>query len=85
MRAVAARHPDNGPVPMWDMPEGATDATPFLAQGYEAIGFGCIERDVNTPGDYHVDADTLANLDLDQLERSIAFVSDYVRAAWSDA
>jgi hypothetical protein len=85
VRAVAARHPDNGPVPMWDMPEGATDATPFLAQGYEAIGFGCIERDVNTPGDYHVDADTLANLDLDQLERSIAFVSDYVRAAWSDA
>ncbi len=63
-----------------DMYMGATDAMPFAAAGYDAVGLGCIDPRLSTPRHYHVPADTPANLDYDQLMLSIDFIEDLVKA-----
>lgn len=54
-------------------PAGGSDAGPFLAHGYDGIAIVCIDPKLGAPRHYHHPDDTLDNLDLDQLMRSIDF------------
>jgi Zn-dependent M28 family amino/carboxypeptidase len=59
---------------LFPLPAGATDALPFLAHGFNAIGLGRVDRRIGTPLHYHLASDTPDNLDFDQVVES----SDYV-------
>ncbi len=59
-----------GPVPMYIVPAGGTDALPFLAMGYRAIALTCIDPEQNAPRGYHHPSDTVENVDPAQLVRS---------------
>jgi hypothetical protein len=67
-------------LPKYPIPSGATDALPFLARGYEAMTFGCVDPDIGAPRNYHRPSDSVANLDLEQLERSLGQIEAYLRA-----
>lgn len=55
------------------IPAGATDALPFLARGYEAVGLTCIDPEIRAPRHYHHPTDTPENVDPQELLRSIDF------------
>ena len=55
------------------IPAGATDALPFLARGYEAMGLTCIDPSIGAPRHYHHPTDTAANVDPAELSRGIDF------------
>lgn len=55
---------------LYAVPAGATDALPFLVEGYRALALTCIDRDQHAPRHYHHPTDTAANADVDQLRRS---------------
>ena len=63
-----------------DPPAGGSDVGPFLAHGYDGIALVCIEPKLGTPRHYHHPDDTLENLDLDQLMRSVDFAEALARA-----
>ncbi len=54
----------------YPVPAGATDALPFLVEGYRAIALTCIDREQHAPRHYHHPTDTAENADPDQLHRS---------------
>jgi hypothetical protein len=58
---------------------GATDAMPFLAAGYDAVGLGCVDPALGMPRHYHHPDDTPENLDLDQFVESVDFIEALVR------
>lgn len=59
------------PSPDWYIiPAGATDALPFLVEGYRALALTCIDTSIGAPRNYHHPNDTVANVDPVQLERS---------------
>ena len=58
---------------------GATDAMPFLAAGYDALGLGCVDPALGMPRHYHHPDDTPENLDLGQFVESIDFIEALVR------
>lgn len=53
---------------------------PFLAHGYDAIAIVCIDPALGAPRHYHHPDDTVENLDMDQLMRSIDFSEALARA-----
>lgn len=55
------------------IPAGATDALPFLARGYDAVGLTCVDPEIGAPRHYHRPTDTAENIDPEQLSRSIDF------------
>ena len=61
-------------------PAGGSDAGPFLARGFDAIAIVCVDPALGAPRHYHHPSDTLDNLDLDQLLRSIDFAEALAHA-----
>ena len=64
----------------FEIPSGATDALPFLARGYEAISFGCVDEAIGAPRHYHWPTDDVAHLDLAQLHASVDQIERVARA-----
>jgi putative aminopeptidase FrvX len=62
------------------VPIGGSDVGPFLAHGYEGIAIVCADPELGAPRHYHQPTDTLENLDLEQLMRSIDFAEAVARA-----
>ena len=60
-------------------PAGGSDAGPFLARGFDAIAFVCVDPALGAPRHYHQPSDTPENLDIDQLMRSIDFAERFAR------
>lgn len=58
------------------VPAGATDALPFLVEGYRAIALTCIDPDQHAPRNYHHPNDTADRVDPSQLDES-------TRVAWA--
>lgn len=56
-----------------------TDAWPFLAYGYAALGVGRIDAATGTPRHYHLPDDSPEILDYDQLLTSIDFAELMIR------
>lgn len=55
----------------YKVPVGGTDAAPFLARGWSALGLICLDLVRGCPGNYHLPADRSENLDLARLLQSI--------------
>jgi hypothetical protein len=77
--SVAAKTGMTGGIGRFEPPAGGTDAAPFLARGYNAIAFVCIDPAIGAPRHYHQPSDTPENLDYDQLMRSIDFVEAFAK------
>ncbi len=54
------------------IPAGATDALPFLVEGYRALALTCIDPEQHAPRNYHHPNDTADRVDPEQLEASTA-------------
>lgn len=52
------------------VPAGATDALPFLVQGYRALALTCIDPEQHAPRNYHHPNDTADRVDPEQLRAS---------------
>ncbi|MBI5527745.1 MAG: M28 family peptidase [Deltaproteobacteria bacterium] len=76
---VAARMDLPGGLKTIDPPAGGSDAGPFLARGYDALALVCVDPALGAPRHYHQPGDTLENLDMDQLMRSIDFCEALAR------
>lgn len=61
------------------VPAGATDALPFLVQGYQALALTCIDREQHAPRNYHHPNDTADRVDPEQLEASTKVASALLR------
>jgi len=79
---TAAQTPELGGVAPFQIPSGATDVLPFRAQGYDGISLGCVDPEFGCPRHYHHPSDTLENLDIGQLMRSIDFSERLIEAIW---
>jgi hypothetical protein len=66
--AAAAALPEPPPYPV---PAGATDALPFLVEGYRAVALTCIDPRQHTPLNYHHPSDTADRVDPGQLRASL--------------
>jgi Peptidase family M28 len=79
--AIAATSAEDGmpAVRKFVIPAGATDALPFLARGYEAVGLTCIDPTIGAPRHYHRPSDTAENVDPAELGRSIDFAERLCR------
>jgi hypothetical protein len=53
------------------IPAGATDALPFLVEGYRAIALTCIDPELHAPRNYHHPNDTAERVDPMQLRESM--------------
>ena len=61
------------PTPAWySVPAGATDALPFLLEGYDAVALSCIDASYHAPRHYHHPTDTAEMVDPVQLDASTA-------------
>ena len=68
-----------GEIHGFEPPVGGTDAWPFMAHGWKAAGFVCIDPELGMPRRYHRPDDTLENLEIDGLLRSINFIEALVK------
>lgn len=59
---------------------GSTDAVPFAARGYDAIALISVDEELGAPAHWHRMTDTLENLDIEQLVRSVRFAAALVRS-----
>lgn len=66
------------------IPAGATDAMPFLAAGYEAIGIGCVDPELGAPRHYHRPSDVPEHVDLQQVVRAVDLVEAMIRLLEKD-
>lgn len=64
---------------VFPLPAGATDATAFLAGGYEAVALGCVDEKLGSPRHYHLPGDSPENLDYDRLMVTIDFAEQLMR------
>ncbi len=61
------------------VPVGATDAMPFVAQGYTGVTIGCVDTEYGAPRHYHRPTDTPDNVDYDRVVEGVAFVDRLMR------
>lgn len=73
-RAVGEPEPTRYPVPA-----GATDALPFLVEGYRALALTCIDPVQHAPRNYHHPNDTADRVEPEQLEASTRVAQALVR------
>jgi len=78
-REVAVRTELPGGLGTIDPPAGGSDAGPFLARGYDALALVCVDPALGAPRHYHQPSDTLENLDMDRLMRSMDFCEALAR------
>jgi hypothetical protein len=64
----------------FEAPVGGTDATAFLARGWQAMALVAVDPELGMPRHYHRATDTVEHLDLDQLVLAIDFTEKLVRA-----
>lgn len=74
--ARAVGEPEPTPYPV---PAGATDALPFLVEGFRAIALTCIDPEQHAPRNYHHPNDTADRVDPVQLEASTRIAQAMVR------
>jgi hypothetical protein len=73
-RSVGEAEPTRYPVPA-----GATDALPFLVEGYRALALTCIDPVQHAPRNYHHPNDTADRVEPKQLEASTRVAQALVR------
>lgn len=61
-------------VRQYDVPSGGTDAIPFIARSWQALGLGCVDPELGAPRHYHRVSDTVDNLDFEQYGLSLDFI-----------
>ncbi|MCU0654381.1 MAG: M28 family metallopeptidase [Polyangiaceae bacterium] len=61
------------------VPAGATDALPFLVEGYRAMALTCLDREQHAPRNYHHPLDTADRVDPDQLRASTRLAAQLLR------
>lgn len=74
--ARSVGEPEPRPYPV---PAGATDALPFLVEGFRAIALTCIDPEQHAPRNYHHPDDTADRVDPVQLEASTRIAQAMVR------
>lgn len=65
--------------PPYIIPAGATDALPFLVEGYRALALTCIDETQHTPLNYHHPHDTADRVDPVQLRESTRLATEVLR------
>ena len=65
--------------PPYIIPIGATDALPFLVEGYRALALTCIDPVQHTPLNYHHPNDTADRVDPAQLRTSVRLTEHLLR------
>lgn len=77
-RAAASEcgHPEPATYPV---PAGATDALPFLVEGYRALALTCIDPVQHAPRNYHHPNDTADRVDPEQLRVSTTIALSLLR------
>ena len=75
---VAASEPRFAKVKPHRVPVGGTDASAFLARGWDAGSLVCIDPTLGAPRHYHTLTDTPENLELEPLFEAIEFVEQLV-------
>lgn len=63
-------------------PAGATDAAPFAWRGYPAVCITRIDPASDLPQNYHVPADNIENLDIDEVYDATRYAEELVRRLW---
>ena len=81
---TARASPDQQGFHFHRVPIGASDATPFLAAGYDAVGLGCVQPDRGAPDHYHLPSDLPHNLDLNTFAASVNFCEALVREVYKE-
>lgn len=76
---VANGEPRFAELEAFSIPSGATDAWPFLRQGWPALTFGCVDPHIGAPRNYHHPSDTPANVDWQQYALVVDFVEAFAR------
>lgn len=79
LRAVVASDEAFAEVEPFAIPVGGTDAVPFALRGFEAVGIGCVDRDLKAPRNYHLPSDTVDNMDPTLIPPCVDFVEALVR------
>jgi hypothetical protein len=81
LRANDARFADVTP---FEIPVGGTDFVPFARAGYAGLGIGRVDPKLHMPRNYHHPADTLENMDPQEIVASVDFVESLIRAIAAD-
>ena len=82
VEGIARTEPAHAGVHFHRVPIGASDATPFLVAGYDAMGLGCVRPDVGAPAHYHQPSDLPHNLDMETFSTSLDFAEALVRGIY---
>jgi hypothetical protein len=61
------------------IPAGATDAMPFLARGYDAVGIGCVDPTIGAPRHYHWRSDRAEHVDFARIVDAVDLIAALVR------
>lgn len=61
------------------IPAGATDAMPFLARGYDAVGIGCVDPEIGAPRHYHRPSDRTENIDAARIVEAVDVIATLVK------
>lgn len=84
LRKVAAEDERFHRVRPFQIPVGASDAMPFVAQGYPGVTIGCTDVEYGAPRHYHHPNDRPENVDPAELALAMDFVEATVRAVGAD-
>ena len=80
MGGVAASDPRFAEVRGFEIPVGATDATPFAVAGWPAVTLGCVDPTRGTPRHYHLPSDSPENLETEKIPMCVDFAERVVDA-----
>ncbi|WP_197525320.1 M28 family peptidase [Pseudobythopirellula maris] len=67
------------PLRCWDAPAGMDDSTPFRMRGYESLCLAAVDPRLGVSRHYHQMTDDAANLEREELSRSIDFAEEVVK------
>jgi len=79
LEAAARDLPGFGEIKGFEPPVGGTDAWPFMVRGWTAAGLVCVHPELGGPRHYHLPDDTLENLEMGSLIRSIDYLEALVK------
>ncbi|MGK5089811.1 M28 family peptidase [Bdellovibrionota bacterium FG-2] len=77
---VAASEARFNEVKGFEIPVGGTDASAFLAHGYDAMGLICVDPKYGAPRGYHRPEDNPENLEVDKIVYCIDFIEKLTKA-----
>lgn len=79
LEEVADSEPRFSTVRGFQIPSGATDVLPFRYAGYDGVGIGCVDPEIQAPRHYHQPTDTPENIDPDEVVLAMDFTEKLVR------